>query len=443
MMPDIFREYFEQLRGQSVASARMQSVDMGVKSFAGNKEASDKDLSVFRFPAELMALGNLERKTGLRDYYYIFEDNKELEDIRRNLLGNSIRMNEILAPRLYNICREVSGKTGYGKKIEFYISPYPEVNAVSINGFNMDRDMIILTPSLIKLMSDQELKFVIGHEIGHLVFKHSVPGITYHRVFGGRENFNSVRNNLKNRWDIYAEISADRVGYFAVDDIRTVGRTFFKLSSGLPEEYLNFNLDEYMKQLDEIDPAKSGYMSCESHPANLIRLKCLELFSSSSAYFKFTDKPIEGIPDDILLGEEMKVLLMRESEPKGQMELEMAKMIGAAGMILSLSDDEMIEKEYDSTYDYLLIFTSMPESYMEFDTEQEALEQLYSSCSYWADINNSKKFDLFKALIWIALGDNKISENQKVFLNEIGSRIKIPEKDITDYIRQIVMDKNR
>ena len=61
----------------------------------------------------------------------------------------------------------------------------------------------------------------------------------------------------------------------AQPNLETVGKTFFKLASGLSEEHLKFNITEYMKQLDKIkDLSRSELIS--SHPKNLVRLKCLE-----------------------------------------------------------------------------------------------------------------------------------------------------------------------
>lgn len=402
-----------------------------------------RDFLNCRFDGDKDTLVQLEDILGLRDYYGIFDDHKEVSEIRQNLLGNSVKMSEILAPRLYRISREVSGMSGYERPVEFYISSSSEMNAWSVHGFEEEADIIILTSSLIKLMSDDELKFVIGHELGHLLFCHSKPLITYHKIYSGKDDYNPVGNNVKLRWDTYSEVSADRVGFLAAGDIKTVGKVFFKLASGLSEEHLNFNLDEYMRQLDDIDPKKKGAALCSSHPANLIRLKCLQIFISSKLYSKLSGCGSAGISDDELSASTHDVLWMMELVPSDETLFESAKLLGAAGLVLAYSEGELIEKQYQAVYAMLLNYTTVPELFMTFDSPEAALKVLDDSCAYWADKNNSVKFSIYKWIIWAALEDKKLNENERLLLNDMGVKMKIPEKDIAEYIRQVINDRSR
>ena len=119
-------------------------------------------------------------------------------------------------------------------------------NAYCINGFGFVPHIICLTSALIQNFSDDELAVVIGHEIGHLVFKHSQLRVVRAILQASEKKVSSQIINTFVRWGQYAEISADRMGFIANPNLETTGKVFFKLASGLSEEHLNFDIGEYL-----------------------------------------------------------------------------------------------------------------------------------------------------------------------------------------------------
>jgi uncharacterized tellurite resistance protein B-like protein len=92
-------------------------------------------------------------------------------------------------------------------------------------------------------------------------------------------------------WNRNAAISADRVGLLCCQSYDAAARTFFKLSSGVTTDSLDFQMNEYLQQFvdledilanSELDP-EDWY---SSHPFSPLRIKALELFRQSETYFK-------------------------------------------------------------------------------------------------------------------------------------------------------------
>ena len=84
--------------------------------------------------------------------------------------GSSLRVQETLLPRFYALCEEVKLKLGYTEEIDFYITSDNTINAHSYRSDDPQRPHIIdINAGMFNLMSDEELKYVIGHEIGHLI----------------------------------------------------------------------------------------------------------------------------------------------------------------------------------------------------------------------------------------------------------------------------------
>ena len=115
----------------------------------------------------------MEEDYALASYYDIFDNKDELENITNHMLANTVKLNKVIAPRLYDLCAEIQEFFGYKEPIDFYLYATSEVNAFSINGFGIVPHIICFTSSLIQQLNDDELRFVIGHEIGHLIYRHS------------------------------------------------------------------------------------------------------------------------------------------------------------------------------------------------------------------------------------------------------------------------------
>ena len=167
-----------------------------------------------RFAGELEMKKILEDDFALSNYYDIFDKEDEVIEATNTMLTNTVKLNNLMAPRLYSICEEITKYLAFDEEINFYLVSSPEVNAFSINGFGFEPHIICLTSSLINLLNDDELHFVIGHEIGHLIYEHSKLDVV-RRILSNREESdisNSLSYNLA-RWQKYAEVSSDRIGY--------------------------------------------------------------------------------------------------------------------------------------------------------------------------------------------------------------------------------------
>ncbi len=63
---------------------------------------------------------------------------------------------------------------------ELFITQDPRVNAMALG---TDKPFIVITTGLVDLMDAEEIRFVIGHELGHVLSGHSVyRTMLYHLV---------------------------------------------------------------------------------------------------------------------------------------------------------------------------------------------------------------------------------------------------------------------
>ncbi|MFV2090960.1 MAG: M48 family metallopeptidase, partial [Pseudomonadales bacterium] len=149
------------------------------------------------------------------------ESSSERTTVRRHLLATSVRLSDAMAPDLHRIARECSTRLELGIELELYVFASPVYNAMCFKPED-GRLFVMFASSLLESFDDAELKFVMGHELGHHVYRHHDIPIGY--ILRG-ENRPDPRLALDLfTWSRYAEISADRAGAHCAQDLLAVSR---------------------------------------------------------------------------------------------------------------------------------------------------------------------------------------------------------------------------
>ena len=105
----------------------------------------------------------------------------------------------------------------------------------------MDRPIIVLSSGMVHHLDDDEMRFVIGHELGHAISGHAVYRTLLLRLLGLGGLLNAVPGGALGirmvtvgllEWSRKAELSADRAGLLASQDPTAALRTHMKIASG-------------------------------------------------------------------------------------------------------------------------------------------------------------------------------------------------------------------
>lgn len=213
--------------------------------------------------------------------------------IRRSLLTTSVRLTAGMAPEIAKMADECVEKLGVELPLELYVYSSPQFNAACFKPED-ERLYVMFSSSLLEGFNSQELKFVMGHELGHHVYDHHAIPIGYLLKGGNRNTSPDPQLALELfAWSRYAEISADRAGAHCAQNMDAVARALFKLSSGLTSKIVKFSLDDFVAQVDDMQVGDSepGAGSSQSdwfstHPFSPLRVKALKLFENSELYSK-------------------------------------------------------------------------------------------------------------------------------------------------------------
>src|SRR5256885_14467298 len=154
---------------------------------------------------------------------------------RLEYLGRAIRVDHRQHPRVHRLFAEAAATLDVTELPELYIEFSPMLNASCVG---MARPFIVVTSRSVELFDDEELRYLLGHELGHLQSGHAVYRTMMSILTGlagtlplGPIFFRVVLFGLLEWWR-KAELSADRAGLLAGQDPAAALRTHMKLAGG-------------------------------------------------------------------------------------------------------------------------------------------------------------------------------------------------------------------
>jgi Zn-dependent protease with chaperone function len=167
------------------------------------------------------------------------DSSSERSSLRRRLLATSVRLSPTMAPDLHAIARDCGERLELGIDLELYVFASPTYNAMCFKPED-GRLFVMFASSLLEAFDESELKFVMGHELGHHIYHHHEIPIGY--ILRGQQRPDPRLALDLFTWSRYAEISADRAGAHCAADLLCVSRALFKLASGLGSGSIRFSL---------------------------------------------------------------------------------------------------------------------------------------------------------------------------------------------------------
>lgn len=252
----------------------------------------------YEHPFDKEALAKLERIPGLGTVTNAFLNWTYVKWHIIELQGSNFKITQESCPELFDLVKEV--------EFTLDISDSPEVYTewgYSINGHTTGtkgNTLMVLNSGSIDLLSTDELRYVIGHEMGHIKSNH----VLYHMmaqffpmlasmvpVVGGFVG--SSLELLLMYWSRMSEFTADRAGLLACQDKDAALSAIMKMA-GLPIKYFDsLNEKAFLQQAEEFERMHKDFLSStmqnlsiltSSHPWTLYRAAELVKWIKSGEY---------------------------------------------------------------------------------------------------------------------------------------------------------------
>ena len=358
------------------------------------------------------------------------------------LEGHSFKLGEDLLPELYKPFKDVCEALNFNEPIEFYISNAPDFNAsASSSQEEGEPHLVNLNSGLVNALDEDELRFVIGHELGHIISKNiDIKGVIDF-VFPNYQGIPLLLYNKISLWDKLSELTADRYGLIACGDPNKCISAFFKMSSGLGLNRFNLNFATFLEENEKLLESfkKENTINVASHPMNPIRIKALEYFAQSTVYKSILEK--KSIGTDPVLTSNMEeltnlLLVIRNSE----LDQHRSMFIASAGLVMAGVDEQMKKEEYEIIIHRLANFLIFPEEVLKGIIDQKSQNNIFQqTASTIMQYNPAERDPMFEFLISVAMSDNELFTREIDFLYEIGANLfKYSSKEIAQKISYVV-----
>jgi len=267
-------------------------------------------------PADKAALQALRRipvfDAVLRKLFGFFGE----KPVRLAFQANAVRVSPNQFGDVYKVYKQALKTLDAPEEYPLYITQTPMVNA---GAYGMDRPFIILNSGTVALVDKDELEYIIGHEIGHILSGH----VLYKTMMVFLINLANMGFPIVGlaaravlvallEWYRKSELSCDRAGLLTVQDPEVVMRTMLKMAGGGSSE--ETSLQEFIVQAEEYkqsgDVADQVFkvlnLMATTHPFYVLRVSELRAWIESGDYDRIIrgeyarrGEPDQALQDDL------------------------------------------------------------------------------------------------------------------------------------------------
>jgi len=264
----------------------------------------------YEHPSDTKTLDALQTTSGLETLVRKCNEFGMDRLLRVQLMGSYLRATADSFPQLYRAVQEGCDILDVPKRPAVYIQPG------GLNAFTagVQQPILVLNAGLIDSMTEEELRFVVGHELGHIKSGH----VLYYQIamllpvlaevvgvatFGVGSLLSFPLEVALIRWQRMSELTADRAGLLACQDVNAATTAMIKLA-GLPLRFFDkVNTEDFLAQAREFESFDSDKLDWvakmlsgmgQSHPWTVMRASELLRWVDSASYETLLADPASG-----------------------------------------------------------------------------------------------------------------------------------------------------
>ncbi|MFD0383957.1 M48 family metallopeptidase [Streptomyces stramineus] len=255
----------------------------------------------YEHPADRSALVALRKLSGFDTVFKALSGLLPERSLRLLYLSDSVRVGEQQFQHLHTMLLDACYILDLPRVPPMYVTQDPQPNAMCIG---LDEPVIVLTTGLVELLDEEEMRAVVGHEVGHALSGHAV----YRTILLFLTNFAlkvawiplgnvavmAIVTALR-EWFRKSELSADRAGLLVGQDLRASMRGLMKIAGG--NHLHEMNVDAFLAQAEEYEAGgdlrdsvlKIMNILPRSHPFTTVRAAELKKWAGSREHQRIMD----------------------------------------------------------------------------------------------------------------------------------------------------------
>src|SRR4051794_7618879 len=247
-------------------------------------------------PADRGALTALRELRGFDDVVKAFFGMWNERGFRLQFLAGAIRVDHRQYPRVYQRFTEAARTLDVPEPPELYVHQSPMISGQSIG---LDRPFVVISTAAVDKLDDEELRTLLGREIGHVRSGHAVYQTILTILTRWVTNISWIPMGAlalravivaMYEWWRKAELSADRAGLLAAQDQGASIRLFMKMAGG--GDLSQIDTAAFLEQAAEYRGGgdlrdsfhKIGMTAWSSYPVPVARAAELQQWVDSGAY---------------------------------------------------------------------------------------------------------------------------------------------------------------
>ena len=350
---------------------------------------------------------------------------------RSNMEGHSLKVAKELLPDMYELCNSVKETLGFVDPVDFYVTGDSAVNAFSVAAEKEGQPHIVnVNSGLIALMTNEELKFVIGHELGHPITKDTSLSRLISFVFPeGTTPPITLLYKIRLHSQL-AELVADRYGFKAAGNLESCVTAFFKMASGLDLQKMNVSIDvllqDNLKHLEYFISDKG--LSRATHPVNPIRVQAINLFANAQSQ------------EELEKGMDQLVSILLKVGNNEQDE-HLARFIATSGLLMANADNNVSNEEIDMIVENLASLKIFPMKFLEEIKKGDVTEIFNDAVSNLMKINPGLREGMLNYMIGIVMSDRNIAKEEIELLTHYGGKIGFSNIEIANMIAVAIQQR--
>ncbi|MER7865977.1 M48 family metallopeptidase [Streptomyces cellulosae] len=264
----------------------------------------------YEHPADRSALVALRKLSGFDTVFKALSGLLPERSLRLLFLSDSVRVSDRQFAHLNDMLRDACYILDLEKVPPMYVNQDPVPNAMCIG---LDEPIIVVTTGLVELLDEEEMRAVVGHEVGHALSGHSVYrtvllfltslAVRVAWIPLGNVAIMAIVTALR-EWFRKSELSADRAGLLVGQDVRASMRGLMKIAGG--NHLHEMNVDAFLEQAEEYESGgdlrdsvlKILNVLPRSHPFTTVRAAELKKWAASREYQRIMDGHYPRREDD-------------------------------------------------------------------------------------------------------------------------------------------------